>query len=99
MLTPRSTLSRRIAAALDATPSRIPVLLGDCGSGRTTLLHQLRERIGRSSSQYLDIEHTATTPEPTHVDRSNLGTMARHQEEDPKHPSPEHSTYSKRRMQ
>ncbi len=63
MLTPRSTLSRRIAAALDATPSRIPVLLGGCGSGRTTLLHQLRERIGRSSSQYLDIEHTATTPE------------------------------------
>jgi hypothetical protein len=62
MLTPRSTLSRRIAAALDATPSRIPVLLGGCGSGRTTLLHQLRERIGRSSSQYLDIEHTATTP-------------------------------------
>ncbi len=63
MLTPRSTLTRRIAAALDATPSRIPVLLGGCGSGRTTLLHQLRERIGRSTSQYLDIEHTATTPE------------------------------------
>ena len=63
MLTPRSTLSRRIAAALDATPSRIPVLLGGCGSGRTTLLHQLRERIGRSTSQYIDIERTATTPE------------------------------------
>ena len=63
MLTPRSTLTRRIAAALDATPSRIPVLLGGCGSGRTTLMHQLRERIGRSTSQYLDIEHTATTPE------------------------------------
>lgn len=63
MLTPRSTLTRRIAAALDATPSRIPVLLGGCGSGRSTLMHQLRERIGRSTSQYLDIEHTATTPE------------------------------------
>jgi len=63
MLTPRSILTRRVAAALDATPSRIPVLLGGCGSGRTTLLHQLRERIGRSTSQYLDIEHTATTPE------------------------------------
>ena len=63
MLTPRSTLTRRVAAALDATPSRIPVLLGGCGSGRTTLMHQLRERIGRSTSQYLDIEHTATTPE------------------------------------
>ncbi len=63
MLTPRSTLTRRIAAALDATPSRIPVLLGGCGSGRTELLHQVRERIGRSTSQYIDIEHTATTPE------------------------------------
>lgn len=63
MLTPRSTLTRRVAAALDATPSRIPVLLGGCGSGRSTLMHQLRERIGRSTSQYLDIEHTATTPE------------------------------------
>jgi hypothetical protein len=63
MLTPRTTLTRRIAAALDATPSRIPVLLGGCGSGRTTLLHQIRERNGRSSSQYVDVERCATTPE------------------------------------
>src|SRR5437868_28560 len=63
MLTPRTTLARRVTAALDATPSRIPVLLGGCGSGRTTLLHQLRERLGRSTSQYLDVERTATTPE------------------------------------
>src|SRR5437762_5293056 len=63
MLTPRVSLSRRVAAALDASPSRIPVLLGGCGSGRTTLLQQLRERIGRTSVQYVDVEHTATTPE------------------------------------
>lgn len=63
MLTPRSTLTRRITAALDAVPSRIPVLLGGCGMGRTTLLHQIRERIGRSTSQYVDLERTATTPE------------------------------------
>lgn len=63
MLTPRATLSRRITAALDAAPSRIPVLLGGCGSGRTTVLQQLRERIGRSQSQYIDVERTATTPE------------------------------------
>jgi len=63
MLTPRTTLARRIVAALDAAPSRIPVLLGGCGSGRTTLLHQVRERVGRSTSQYLDVERTATTPE------------------------------------
>lgn len=63
MLTPRSTLTRRVMAALDASPSRIPVLLGGCGTGRTTILHQLRDRTPRTASLYLDIEHTATTPE------------------------------------
>jgi hypothetical protein len=63
MLTPRSTLTRRIVAALDASPSRIPVLVGGCGSGRTTLLQQLRDRLGRTSAQYIDVERTATTPE------------------------------------
>src|SRR5262245_52606652 len=63
MLTPRSNLTRRVMAVLDASPSRIPVLVGGCGSGRTTLLHQLRDRIGRSTAQYIDVERTATTPE------------------------------------
>src|SRR5437588_12757687 len=63
MLTPRTSLSRRVGAALDASPSRIPVLLGGCGTGRTTLLQQLRERLGRTSAQYIDVERTATTPE------------------------------------
>src|SRR5712692_5532108 len=63
MTTPRTTLARRVLATLDATPSRIPVLLGGCGSGRTTLVHQLRDRIGRGSTQYIDVERTATTPE------------------------------------
>jgi hypothetical protein len=63
MLTPRTTLARRVTAALDASPSRIPVLVGGCGSGRTTLLRQLRERIGRQAVQYIDVERTATTPE------------------------------------
>src|SRR5438445_10358171 len=63
MLTPRTALARRVIASLDAAPSRIPVLLGGCGSGRTTLLRQLRERIGRTSVQQIDVERTATTPE------------------------------------
>jgi hypothetical protein len=63
MLTPRTNLTRRILGALDASPSRIPVLIGGCGSGRTTLLQQLRERLGRTSALYLDVERTATTPE------------------------------------
>ncbi len=63
MLTPRSGLTRRVLAALDASPRRIPVLVGGCGSGRTTLLQQLHDRIGRTSTQYIDVERTATTPE------------------------------------
>ena len=63
MLTPRTTLARRVTAALDASPSRIPVLVGGCGSGRTTVLRQLRERIGRTSVQHIDVERVATTPE------------------------------------
>src|SRR3954464_2276606 len=63
MLTPRTTLARRVTAALDASPSRIPVLVGGCGSGRTTVLRQLRERIGRTAVQFIDVERTATTPE------------------------------------
>src|SRR6185295_16864769 len=63
MLTPRTTMVRRITAALDASPSRIPVLVGGCGSGRTTVLRQLRERLGRTAVQHIDVERTATTPE------------------------------------
>src|ERR1700694_1881598 len=63
MLTARTTLARRVSAAFEASPSRIPVLLGGCGSGRTTLLRQLRERIGRTAVEYIDVERTATTPE------------------------------------
>src|SRR5215831_9223493 len=63
MLTPRTNLTRRVLAALDASPSRIPVLVGGCGSGRTMLLQQIRERLGRTGALYLDVERTATTPE------------------------------------
>jgi len=63
MLTPRMNLMRRVLAALDASPSRIPVLVGGCGTGRTTLLHQIRERLGRTGALYIDVERSATTPE------------------------------------
>ncbi|MGE3179296.1 MAG: winged helix-turn-helix transcriptional regulator [Vicinamibacterales bacterium] len=66
MVTPRATVIRRLLGALDAAPSRIPVLLGGCGSGRTTLLRQLHERLGRMSAQFVDVERTATTPERFH---------------------------------
>src|ERR1700730_4322907 len=63
MLTPRTSLARRVTAALDASPSRIPVLVGGCGSGRTTVLRPVRERIRRAAGQHIDVERTATTPE------------------------------------
>jgi len=63
MLTPLSALTRRIVAALDAAPSRIPVLLGGCGTGKTTAVYQLRDRSARGSTQYINVERSATTPE------------------------------------
>lgn len=63
MNVPRPLLERRVLAALDANPRRIPVLLGACGSGRTAALTRLRDHLGRSSSQYVDVERVATTPE------------------------------------
>jgi hypothetical protein len=54
---------RRVQSALEASPSRIPVILGGCGSGRTYLLQRLRDRAGRGAAQYIDIERSATTPE------------------------------------
>ncbi len=66
MIPERPTLERRVLAALDgssASGPRIAVVLGGCGSGRTSLLLRLRDLIGRSAAQYVDVEHIATTPE------------------------------------
>ena len=54
---------RRVQSALDASPSRIPVVLGGCGTGRTSLLQRLRDRAGRGAAQYVNVERCATTPE------------------------------------
>ena len=63
MTGPQAGFERRIHGALDASPSRIPVVLGGCGTGRTWLLQRVRERAGRQSAQYIDVERSATTPE------------------------------------
>jgi hypothetical protein len=63
MMAPHAGLERRVLAALEATPPRIPVLLGGCGSGRTTALHALGDRLGRQHCQYIDAERAASTPE------------------------------------
>jgi hypothetical protein len=67
MMAPHVGLERRVLAALEATPPRIPVLLGGCGSGRTTALHVLAERLGREECQYIDVERAASTPERFHT--------------------------------
>jgi hypothetical protein len=46
-----------------ASMPRIPVVLGGCGTGRTSLLLRLRDLLGRNSTQYIDVERIATTPE------------------------------------
>ena len=66
MIPERPALERRLLNALDGSAGggpRIPVVLGGCGTGRTSLLLRLRDLIGRSTSQYVDVERVATTPE------------------------------------
>ena len=66
MIPERPSLERRVLAALDGSAgsgTRIPVVLGGCGTGRTSLLLRLRDLLGRSSAQYVDVERIATTPE------------------------------------
>jgi hypothetical protein len=63
MTGPQAGFERRVLGALEASPSRIPVILGGCGTGRTWLLQHVRERAGRGAAQYIDVERCATTPE------------------------------------
>ncbi len=63
MTGPQAGFERRVQSALEASPSRIPVILGGCGTGRTWLLQRIRERAGRGAAQYIDVERCATTPE------------------------------------
>jgi hypothetical protein len=63
ILAERPFVERGLRAALDGGPSRIPVLIGGCGTGRTSLLLRLRELIGPGAAQYIDLEAVATTPE------------------------------------
>ena len=59
----RSIFEERMRATLLDDEARIPVILGLCGTGRTTLLHRLQEDLPPGSSQYVNVERTATTPE------------------------------------
>jgi hypothetical protein len=59
----QNAFERRVLSALESDPPRIPVVIGGCGTGRTVLLHRMRDHLGRTAAQYIDIERCATTPE------------------------------------
>jgi hypothetical protein len=61
VIVPRPGLERRVTASLDA--GRIPVVLGGCGSGRTSLLLRLAQTLGHDRAQYVAMASIATTPE------------------------------------
>jgi hypothetical protein len=66
MIPERPALERRVLAALDGSAgggARIPILLGGCGTGRTSVLLRLRDLLGRTATQYINVEAVATTPE------------------------------------
>lgn len=60
---PPLTVCERLLALLDEEGGRIPVLVGLCGSGRTTALRAVGDVLGADGCQYVDVERTATTPE------------------------------------
>jgi hypothetical protein len=73
MIPERPALERRVLEGLDFNTTgasdggpRIPVVLGGCGTGRTSLLLRLRDLLGRNAAQYVDVERIATTPERFH---------------------------------
>jgi hypothetical protein len=59
----RPQFEHLVLGALEASPSRLPVLVGGCGTGRTHLLRALREHLGPDGCQYVDVERCASTPE------------------------------------
>jgi len=61
MIVERPALEQRVLQALDA--GRIPVLLGGCGTGRTSALLRLSSLIGAGRAVYIDFAAAATTPE------------------------------------
>ena len=59
----RPAIERTILDAWNAAPPRIPVLAGVRGSGCTSVLLRLAERLGPGRCQYVDAERAAATPE------------------------------------
>jgi len=52
-----------VMAVVDSTPSRIPVVVGPCGAGRTSLLRRVGDRVGKRFCQYVALDRAVSTPE------------------------------------
>jgi hypothetical protein len=63
MMTPYAGLERRVLDALEQAPARVVCVVGGCGTGRSTLLHAVADRLGRDTCQFIDVERAASTPE------------------------------------
>ena len=63
VLQERQLIEQRIHTALNATPARIPVIIGGCGAGRSTLLQRTHNDLGDGVSQFINAESVALTPE------------------------------------
>ncbi len=63
MLHERPGIERDVLLALDAEPSRVAVVLGPTGSGRTSVLRSVTARLGRERGRYVDAERVISTPE------------------------------------
>jgi len=61
MIVERPALERRVLASLEG--SRIPVIVGGCGTGRTSVLLRLARELRPAQSQYINFAAAATTPE------------------------------------
>lgn len=58
-----AVLEKRVQNVLQTSTPRIPVILGTCGTGKTSLLVRLREQYASGTVQHIDVERCATTPE------------------------------------
>ena len=63
MMAPLLGIEARLASALAEAPSRIPVLVGPCGSGRTRALQRVRDGSPPGSCHYIDVERVMSSPE------------------------------------
>jgi hypothetical protein len=52
-----------LLAAINASPSRIPVVVGQCGAGRSSVVRRLGEHIGPRFCQSVALDRAVATPE------------------------------------